>query len=241
MALWIRKMLQKYRELLLYALVGVVTTLINVVAFSVCHTTLGLHYALANVIAWMLSVLYAFFANKIFVFENHGWSAAVVWHEAVTFFLSRAASLLVDEAGMWLLISVLQLNELISKLLVNGLVILINYVLGKLWVFGKKAADEKPAAAAPAAKPAPADTLGTEAGAAQANGFEAANTAAQKEGAAAVSADCAAAKQGGAVQSETAENGAEGALATAAPATAAPVSGAAEIAAAEAAMPENEA
>ena len=179
MALWIRKMLQKYRELLLYALVGVVTTLINVVAFSVCHTTLGLHYALANVIAWVLSVLFAFFANKIVVFENHGWSAAVVWHEAVSFFLSRAASLLVDEAGMWLLISVLQLNELISKLLVNGLVILINYVLGKLWVFGKKAADEKPATAASAAKPAPTGALGAQAGTAQANGFEKTNTFAQ--------------------------------------------------------------
>lgn len=149
---WFLRMLKKYRELLLYGIVGVLTTVINMAVFWVFTTMVPLHYAVANVIAWVLAVVFAFFANKIFVFENHGWHPAVVLHEALTFFLSRAASLLVDMLGMWVLISLLHAPEMFSKLLVNVLVILINYVLGKFWVFSKKApSSEKPTASETAA------------------------------------------------------------------------------------------
>ena len=143
---WAFSLLKKYRELIAYGVVGVMTTLINMAVFWLFNTPLAVHYTVANIIAWVLAVVFAFFANKIFVFENHGWSSAVVLHEAAAFFLSRIASLLVDMAGMALMISVLRCDEMLSKFLVNILVILINYVLGKFWVFGKKetaASDEK--------------------------------------------------------------------------------------------------
>lgn len=133
----IRRLWQKYRELIMYGVVGVCTTVINVVAFQLLHTG-GMHYAIANVIAWVVAVAFSFFANKLLVFENHGWKPQVVWREAVTFTLSRAATLLVDEAGMALLISGLHWQELPAKVVVNVLVIIINYVLGKFWVFGGK-------------------------------------------------------------------------------------------------------
>ena len=140
---WAFSLLKKYRELIAYGVVGVMTTVINMAVFWLFNTPLAIHYTVANIIAWVLAVVFAFFANKVFVFENHGWSGAVVLHEAVTFFLSRIASLLVDMAGMALMIDVLHCEEMLSKLVVNILVILINYVLGKFWVFGKKAASKK--------------------------------------------------------------------------------------------------
>lgn len=140
---WAFSLLKKYRELIAYGVVGVMTTVINMVVFWLFNTPLAVHYTVANIIAWVLAVVFAFFANKIFVFENHGWSGTVVLHEATTFFLSRIASLLVDMAGMALMIDVLHCEEMLSKLVVNILVILINYVLGKFWVFGKKAASKK--------------------------------------------------------------------------------------------------
>ncbi len=142
----IRKMLVKYRELLMYGVVGVITTVINMAVYWLLSEPMAVHYAAANIVAWVAAVVFAFFANKLFVFENHGWSAAVVAHEAWTFFLSRAASLLADAAGMWLMIDVLAAPNMPSKFLVNVIVILINYVLGKFWVFGKKA-PEQPGAA----------------------------------------------------------------------------------------------
>ncbi len=138
---WGLSLLKKYRELLMYGIVGVMTTVINMVVFWVFTEPLPIHYTVANVIAWVVAVVFAFFANKMFVFENHGWTPAVVLHEAVTFFLSRAASLVVDMAGMALMISVLHCEEMLSKFVVNVLVILINYVLGKFWVFNKKEKD----------------------------------------------------------------------------------------------------
>ena len=134
----IRKLIVKYKELLLYGVVGVMTTLINIAVFWLCSSVLGIHFAVANVIAWVLSVLFAFFANKIFVFESRSWRRAAVLREAFTFFLSRAASLLVDEALMWLFIPVLGWEELPAKVVSNIVVIIINYFLGKFWVFNKK-------------------------------------------------------------------------------------------------------
>ncbi len=135
---FIKGLLKKYRELIMYGIVGVCTTVINMVVYWLFSEVLCIHYAAANIIAWVLAVVFAFFANKIFVFENHGWSSAVLLHEAWTFFLSRAASLLADAAGMWLMIDVLAAPNMPSKFLVNIIVILINYVLGKFWVFGKR-------------------------------------------------------------------------------------------------------
>lgn len=143
---WVFSMMKKYRELLMYGIVGVMTTVINMAAFWAFNTPLAIHYTVANIVAWVIAVVFAFFANKLFVFENHGWSGGVVLHEATTFFLSRIASLLVDMAGMALMISVLHCDEMISKFVVNVVVILINYVLGKFWVFGKKAESDVPAA-----------------------------------------------------------------------------------------------
>lgn len=136
---WGISLLKKYRELVMYGIVGVMTTVINMVVFWIFTAPLPIHYTLANIIAWVLAVVFAFFANKIFVFENHGWSGSVVLHEAITFFLSRIASLAVDMLGMALMISVLHCEEMLSKFLVNILVILVNYILGKFWVFSKKA------------------------------------------------------------------------------------------------------
>lgn len=134
----IRKLIVKYKELLLYGIVGVATTLINIAVFWLCNSVLDIHFAVANVIAWVLSVLFAFFANKIFVFESRDWTRAGVLREAFTFFISRAASLLVDEGLMWLFIPVLGWPELAAKIVSNIVVIIINYFLGKFWVFHKK-------------------------------------------------------------------------------------------------------
>lgn len=132
---WAKRQWQRWRQLALYGIVGIFTTLINVVVFDVLQRHLGVHYALANVVAWVAAVVFAFFPNKIFVFDNGGWAPRVVLREAVNFFLSRAASLVADEALMALAVSVLHLPELPSKAVVNIVVILINFELGKLWVF----------------------------------------------------------------------------------------------------------
>ena len=126
----------KYREVLLYLLFGGLTTLVNIVAFYILRkVSVGLQ--VSNVIAWFLSVLFAFITNKLFVFESKNNSKKEDFKEMVSFFGFRVLSLLFDMGFMHVLVSVLNINELFSKILSNVLVIILNYVFSKLFIFKK--------------------------------------------------------------------------------------------------------
>lgn len=126
----------KYREVLLYLLFGGLTTLVNIVAFYILRkVSVGLQ--ISNVIAWFLSVLFAFITNKFFVFESKNNSRKEDFKEMISFFGFRALSLLFDMGFMHVLVSVLNINELFSKILSNVLVIILNYVFSKLFIFKK--------------------------------------------------------------------------------------------------------
>ena len=89
---------------------------------------------LSNAIAWIISVLFAFITNKLFVFESKG----NVLKESISFFIVRLISLGLDMLCMYLLISVLSTNELLSKIITNVIVIILNYVFSKIFVFKKQ-------------------------------------------------------------------------------------------------------
>lgn len=126
------------RETVLYIVFGVLTTLINIVVFDRCYYALGWSWQAANAVAWILAVLFAFLTNKLFVFESKSFRAAVFWREFTGFFAARLLSLGVDYACMWLLIDVAGWNGLLSKIVDNVLVVVINYILSKFLIFVKK-------------------------------------------------------------------------------------------------------
>ena len=66
----IKAILSKYRQALLYLIFGVLTTLVNIGVYYLASDVVGLYYLLANVVAWILSVLFAFITNKSLVFES---------------------------------------------------------------------------------------------------------------------------------------------------------------------------
>ncbi len=99
---------------------------------------------IANVISWAASVLFAFFTNKIWVFEaksetkkkNRGLPFG-------SFFFFRVLSLGLDMACMYLLISVLGTGDFIAKLVTQIVVVLANYVFSKFLIFAPKKVDKK--------------------------------------------------------------------------------------------------
>ena len=121
-----------------YLIFGVLTTLINIGVFQLCNSTLGWNWQAANIAAWILAVLFAFLTNKLYVFKSKSWQAAVLWRELVEFTGARLLSLGVDYACLWLLIEVCRWNGLLSKIVDNVLVVIINYVFSKLIIFRKK-------------------------------------------------------------------------------------------------------
>ena len=125
-------------EMLSYIFFGICTTVVNIVVFQACTALLHWNWAVSNVLAWILSVLFAFVTNKLFVFQSKkSGSKRFIW-EAVTFFAARVLSLGIDMAGMWLLLDCLNVNSLLSKILMNVVVIIVNYILSKFIIFRKK-------------------------------------------------------------------------------------------------------
>ncbi len=128
-------MWKKYREPITYIVFGVLTTVVNIAVYYVFTEPVPVYYLLANALAWLLSVLFAFVTNKVFVFESKSWRFAVAIPEMGTFFLARIATGVMDMALMWLLVDVISVQEMWAKIVVNVLVVVANYLVSKLWIF----------------------------------------------------------------------------------------------------------
>ena len=117
-------------EMLLYILFGILTTAVNILSFGLLRDVLQWQLLTANTLAWVLSVAFAFLTNKVFVFRSKSFAAKLV-----SFVGARLFSLAVDTAGMWLLVDVLTWNDWLAKVLMNVIVIVLNYVFSKLFIF----------------------------------------------------------------------------------------------------------
>ena len=126
----------KCREVLMYLVFGGLTTLVNIVAFFILRK-LSVSVYISNLIAWVVAVLFAFITNKLFVFESKNKSKKENFKEMTSFFGFRVLSLLFDIGFMHLLVSILNIHEMISKILSNILVIILNYIFSKVFIFKK--------------------------------------------------------------------------------------------------------
>ena len=134
----IAELLRKYKEMILYLVVGGLTTLINVVAYWIFAHPVSLDTVISTVLAWFLSVLFAFFANKIIVFESKSYEKKLFIKEIILFFISRALTGALDVAIMYVTVDLLLFNDIVMKIISNVIIIILNYVISKFLVFGKK-------------------------------------------------------------------------------------------------------
>lgn len=130
----IEKIFMTYKEIILYLIFGVLTTLVNIISFYFMDLV-GINTYVNNTIAWILSVIFAYVTNKIYVFESKTTNKKELVKEVSSFFLARVFSYVVDMIGMYLCISVLCMNKMISKVLINFIVVVLNYVFSKLFIF----------------------------------------------------------------------------------------------------------
>ena len=129
------KIYRKYKMPLLYLFFGGLTTLINIIAYFICHHISNLTNVTSTVIAWILSVILAFITNKFYVFESKSKS---ILFELVSFFTCRLGTGILDLSIMYLTVDVLKWNDLLMKIISNVIVILLNYILSKLIIFKKE-------------------------------------------------------------------------------------------------------
>ncbi|MBR3832916.1 MAG: YfhO family protein [Lachnospiraceae bacterium] len=132
----IKKMLANDKIRYLFA--GGCTTLVNLVAFFLLRSFTDINRNTCNAIAIAMAIAFAYFINKIFVFKSKKLGLVGTITEMVTFVGMRLVSMLVEILGFALLCDSFRLDELVSKLLVQIVVLVLNYVFSKLVVFKKE-------------------------------------------------------------------------------------------------------
>lgn len=121
-------------ELVKYGIIGGFTTIINWVVFAIGINYLSLSWEVANGIAWIISVAFAFWGNRTIVFQSQN----DIKREVVAFFLLRVVILIFEYILLYVFFDVFNLDEMVTKIIVNSFVIIANYGLCKLSIFSNK-------------------------------------------------------------------------------------------------------
>lgn len=125
-------------EKMRYLIAGGCTTAVNLVTFFLLRLITPISRNVCNAIAIAMAIAFAYFSNKFFVFQSKkkGFYATVV--EAVQFVGARLVSMVVEILGFAILCDTFRMHELGSKLVVQVIVLVLNYIFSKLIVFKEK-------------------------------------------------------------------------------------------------------
>ena len=132
-----KKLIEKYWDILTYLFFGVLTTVVNYLVYLPCYNMLHWSAGVSNVLAWVVAVTFAFLTNKPWVFKSHDWSWKVVWPELTKFIGCRIGSGLLETGIIVLFVDMLHWNGNVVKIVTAVLVIVLNYIGSKLLVFKK--------------------------------------------------------------------------------------------------------
>lgn len=134
----LNKLYKKYEEIINYLIFGVLTTLVSIGTYFIFARLLNFHYLVSNVLSFIISVLFAFVTNKLYVFKSKDKTKNKVLKEFIAFISSRLLSFGTDTLIMYILVSVIKIDDMIAKIIVQIIVIVMNYILSKVFVFKKK-------------------------------------------------------------------------------------------------------
>lgn len=124
----------RYKEQLLYLFFGALTTAVSIGVYALFTQVIPCDALIANVISWIFAVLFAFLTNRTWVFQAEGQSFL---RQLLTFYLGRVATLLVEEAMLFVFVKLLHMDGMVIKLIAQVVIVILNYVISKLFIFRK--------------------------------------------------------------------------------------------------------
>ena len=135
---------KKYKDILLYLFFGALTTLVNfVVFFLLGENVAGLNVHIANSVAWVAGVAFAYVTNRTWVFKEHADTKDGIIKEALSFTGGRLFTYGFEEAMLLVFVTWLKFDEVIIKIIAAVGVVVLNYIISKLIVFKKGEKEEK--------------------------------------------------------------------------------------------------
>lgn len=126
---------KKHQELISYIVFGGLTTVVNIVVFFLLDTGLSWPYLVANGVAIVVSILFAYVTNKLFVFKTKGLNTRENIYEFFRFIGFRLLSGLADMATMWVLVDLMTVDTNLAKLATQFIVVVLNYIFSKFLIF----------------------------------------------------------------------------------------------------------
>lgn len=127
---------RKYREMILYLVFGGLTTHVNIFSYFVLtvwgNSIFGEHRHCMGVVG-----IVCLFYQSVWVFQSTASGTKAILREIGSFFGCRLLSGAIDMGIMFLCVSVLGLPDKLIKILANVVVIILNYLFSKLFIFKK--------------------------------------------------------------------------------------------------------
>ncbi len=136
-AVW--SLIKRQKEKILYLLFGGLTTAVSLGTFWLFYRVLAQNEHIANTASWVLAVLFAFITNRIWVFETKTEGRGAFVRQLLSFYGGRLLTFGLEEVLLFVCITLLSLDAMWVKVAAQVVVLILNYVISKLFVFRKTA------------------------------------------------------------------------------------------------------
>ena len=123
-------LVRKYDEIIRYIIAGILTTIVSIASYNLLRN-INIDYKICTILSWILAVIFAYFINKLFVFKSQKNNIK----EFINFILARLLSLFIEFIFMMIMVDFININDRIAKLIVQFVVLVLNYVFSKFFVF----------------------------------------------------------------------------------------------------------
>lgn len=125
-------LVRKYDEIIRYITAGILTTIVSIASYNLLRN-INIDYKICTILSWILAVIFAYFINKLFVFKSQKNNIK----EFINFILARLLSLFIEFIFMIIMVDLININDRIAKLIVQFVVLVLNYIFSKFFVFKK--------------------------------------------------------------------------------------------------------
>lgn len=135
----IKELYLKYKEIINYLVFGALAMFVSFATYYLFARVFKIEEVVSNTLSWVCAVLFAYFTNKIFVFESKTNGKKEILKEMGKFFLARIISGITCDVGTFaLMVKVFHIDDMISKLVTQVMVVIVNYLFSKLLIFKKE-------------------------------------------------------------------------------------------------------
>lgn len=128
---------EKVAEIIRYIIIGGLTTAVSFSVFWILCYMVGIETNLSNIISIICAVIFAYITNKIIVFRSKTHGPKELIKEAASFVFARGITIITEIGGVFLLVTVLHNPPMLSKVSVSVIIIILNYIISRFWVFKK--------------------------------------------------------------------------------------------------------